>query len=501
MEPSQTSSSNPRQAILLDLSLFILDLLDTNKIKEYEPIRDHILEVPSALVQMLRDSRVGSPVLFLFIHALLVKTINKYRAKQITDSRIIRLVNSRDYEVRGEAWRIAQKLFEEFSSLIDIAPKAILPEDIKSPEYEYKSDSSEYPIRRYDFIGSFSREDQLRLQQIYTRELNLPVHPLYDQYFSQIFHAQSIGLADVSTPRRRSVSLDDETFKIVSDWKGHVPLHEKADGNIIQSSREFLKWFALTYMKDEWKGMVFDATLELAVAGVMAGTVAGTLGLSLVTLTGGTILKAVVEAPPTILPDIYKPFVFGAILLLMFACLITVFKPTWFMPKILPTPSSTLIQTLTDEPLLPDSAPTPTITLISLITVAAPAENIATATPVPINSKNASASPDYCLYVVQPGDAVQSVASWFYISESDIRNSDRRVNQGMFVVNQLVRINASCCTHIGIENGFSYTVQPKDNVFRLAERYSTTVKEIATANKLVDSRYIQTGQMLCVPYP
>ncbi|MBK9927833.1 MAG: LysM peptidoglycan-binding domain-containing protein [Anaerolineales bacterium] len=499
MEPSQTSNNTPRQAILLDLSLFILDFLDTNKIKESASIRDHILEVPSALVQMLRDSRVGSPILFLFIYALLVKTINKYRAKQITDSRIVRLVNSRDYEVRGEAWRITQKLFEEFSSLIDIVPKSALPEDINEPEY--KSDDSEYPIRRYDFIGSFSHEEQLRLQQIYTRELNLPVHPLYDQYFSQVFHAQSIGVADVTTPRRRSVSLDEETFKIVSDWKGHVALHEKSDSNIIQSSREFLRWFTLAYMKDEWKGMVFDATLELAVAGVMAGTIAGTLGLSLVTLAGGTILKAVVEAPPTVLPDIYKPVVFGAVLLLMIVCLITVFKPTWFIPKILPTPSPTFIQTSLGEPLLQDLIPTPTITSMSLITVAAPAENIATATLVPINSTNASDSLDYCLYVIQSGDTVQSVASWFYVSESDIRNSDRRVNQDMFVVNQLVRINVPCCKHIGIENGFSYTVQPKDNVFRLAERYSTTVKEITVANKLSDSRYIQTGQMLCVPYP
>ncbi|MBK9207998.1 MAG: hypothetical protein IPL71_06735 [Anaerolineales bacterium] len=169
MEPSQTSNDNPRQAILLDLSLFILDLLDTTKIKENASIHGYVLEVPSALVQMLRDSRVGSPILFLFIYSLLVKIIQNNKGKPITDPRIARLLNSVDYQVRGEAWKITQKIFEEFSSLIDIAPKATLPEDLNEPEYKYKNDGSNYPIRRYDFIGSFSRLEQLQLQQTYTR--------------------------------------------------------------------------------------------------------------------------------------------------------------------------------------------------------------------------------------------------------------------------------------------------------------------------------------------
>lgn len=502
MEQNQASKNTPRQAILLDLSLFILDLLDTNKIKENASVRDHILEVPSALVQMLRDSRVGSPVLFLFIYALLVKTINKYRAKQIADSRIARLVNSQDYEVRGEAWRIAQKLFEEFSSLIDIAPKTTLPEDIKSPEYEYKSGDSDYPIRRYDFIGSLSREEQLQLQQIYTRELNLPVHPLYDQYFSQIFHAQSIGVADVSSPRRRSVSLDNETFKVVAEWKGRRDLKEDShiDSDIVDVSRKFLTWFVFTYLKDEWRGIVFDKKLDLSVAMVTAGTVTGSLGVSLVTLAGGTILKAIAVAPSDVLPPDWKPFVFVGAACLFFACLIALVKPTWFRPKVLPTPSGTPLSISQNDLLSQDLTLMPSATSTAFVIVTVPTENFSVVTLVPLNPTNMNASPDYCLYVVQPNDTVQSVASWFYVSELDIRNSDARVNRGMFALHQLVRINAPCCTHIGVDNGRSYSVQPKDNVFRLAENYLTSVAGIVSANNLNDSHYIQTGQMLCIPY-
>jgi len=71
MVQNQASPNKTRHAIILDLSLFILDLLDKNKIRQNVTTQGDILEVPSALVEMLRDSRVGSPVLFLFVYSLL----------------------------------------------------------------------------------------------------------------------------------------------------------------------------------------------------------------------------------------------------------------------------------------------------------------------------------------------------------------------------------------------------------------------------------------------
>lgn len=84
MQPNQPPRNNVRQAVILDLSLFILDLLDPKKIQSRAEIGDHLLEVPSALVLMLRDSRVGDPTLFLFIYSLLKKQFaNIKRGKSV----------------------------------------------------------------------------------------------------------------------------------------------------------------------------------------------------------------------------------------------------------------------------------------------------------------------------------------------------------------------------------------------------------------------------------
>lgn len=491
----QDSINNPKQSILLDLSLFIIDLLDTNKIQKNATSNDHILEVPSALVQMLRDSRVGSPTLFLFIYSLLIKTINKYKLQQINDSRIAKLATSPDYVIRGEAWRTTQNLFNQFSSLIDIAPKTDLPYT-PNPPAEINNGNSNFPIRRYDFIGPFSNEDQLRLQAIYTRELNLPTHPLYDQYFSQIYHAQSIGITDVSTPRRRTVSLDEETFNIVSKWKGHEPLYDKKDADIIKTSRDFLRWFTLTYIKDEWKSLVFDATLELCVAAVLNGSISG-FGVSLVTLIGGTIIIEVAKASPEVVPPELKPIIIIIVMVIMFVCLIILVRPVWFLikpkltPTITPLPTSTLNSALQN--------PLPTFTLVPSTVFIQPTQILITPTIISIHQTQNISSPNYCMYVIQSGDTLQSVAAWFLLTEDNIKSSDDLVRQNIFGLHQLVKVNAPCCTHIGINNGFSYSVQLKDNVFRLATNFTTSVTNIMLANNLGDSRYIQAGQMLCIP--
>lgn len=320
---------------------------------------------------------------------------------------------------------------------------------------------------------------------------------MYDLYFSQIYHAQTVG--GIGEPRalRRTVSLEDETFKIVSEWKGKTKLDPNSD--IVKISRDFIEWFTKEYIKREWRGLVFDGTLEVAVSGILTGTVIGSLGVSLVTLGGGTLLKAIVETPK--IPDPLKPVYFGSTLLIMICCLILIVRPKWFVPSNAPQSTSSNSPPLlpTFVSLLPDS--TSTVTAISTMAVIPPVQPLTPIVPLPVNTTPTNNSPSYCLYVVQPGDTIQSISSWFNVSENDIRNSDNLVSRGVFKLHQLIRVPAYCCTRIGINNGFSYSVQPKDNVFRLAINFSTSVEKIVSANNLSDSRYIQTGQMLCIPYP
>ena len=50
-------------------------------------------------------------------------------------------------------------------------------------------------------------------------------------------------------------------------------------------------------------------------------------------------------------------------------------------------------------------------------------------------------------------------------------------------------------------NGYSpYTIQSGDTFSIIASRYGTTVEAISAANPGVDSRYLQIGQVICVPY-
>lgn len=46
---------------------------------------------------------------------------------------------------------------------------------------------------------------------------------------------------------------------------------------------------------------------------------------------------------------------------------------------------------------------------------------------------------------------------------------------------------------------FLYTIKPNDTLWMIAQRYNTTIGEIATMNPRVNLNYLYIGQMICVP--
>src|SRR3954465_5327322 len=47
--------------------------------------------------------------------------------------------------------------------------------------------------------------------------------------------------------------------------------------------------------------------------------------------------------------------------------------------------------------------------------------------------------------------------------------------------------------------GQTYTVQPGDNMFRIALRFGVTVEALAAANGIVDVTHVYVGQVLVIP--
>jgi len=48
-------------------------------------------------------------------------------------------------------------------------------------------------------------------------------------------------------------------------------------------------------------------------------------------------------------------------------------------------------------------------------------------------------------------------------------------------------------------DGPTHTVQPGENLFRIALRYGTTVEALAAANQIADPTHITVGQVLVIP--
>ena len=473
-----------KQAILLDLSLFILDILDADKIKKNIIAHDHILEVPSALALMMRDLKSGSPALFLFIHSLLNKFIQKHQGKQNNDPRIVTILNSSAHQIRERAWRASQNLYDNFAPLIE----GVLSDASLSNQPEYERGEVIYSIKRYDFVGVFSDKEQKKLQKAYTKELSLPTHPLYDLYFAQIYHAQATGTMNFSNSHRKNISLGNETFQVISTWKEEHLLHYKKDASIIERSRDILKWFTFTYIKDEWKNIGFDTSLGLSVEFVTAGAV----GISFVTLTTGTIiLKGITQIPDHLISPTERIIVFIVFAFIFFACLLLGKKPAWIILFPEPTPSPTYTQI--PAPLYTSSvAILPTATLIPPTSTTTPFPTI-----LPTPTSSAIPVPNYCLYVTQSGDTAQSISAWFGISESDYRATNNSHPGTEFTAPHMVTIHAPCCNS-QYPNGISYTVIQGDTVYSLAEDNGITSEYLKTANRL-QSSYIQIGQMLCIP--
>ena len=119
-------------------------------------------------------------------------------------------------------------------------------------------------------------------------------------------------------------------------------------------------------------------------------------------------------------------------------------------------------------------------------------------------------------YTIRSGDSFYRIAKRFGISFRDIERANPSVDPNRLRIGQVVQIpaapraaaastasastSASTASSPGAEVASVYTVQPGDNLTKIADRHRTTVGRIKAANGLRGDR-IKIGQKLNIPAP
>lgn len=101
-----------------------------------------------------------------------------------------------------------------------------------------------------------------------------------------------------------------------------------------------------------------------------------------------------------------------------------------------------------------------------------------------------------CTYTVQPRDTLFSIAYRSKVSVSALM-------QANFLYSPIIRVNQPLnvpCLSTSSDSFPIYTVQPGDNIFRIAIRYNTTIYAIALVNGIPNPHWVFVGQNLVIPY-
>ncbi len=100
-------------------------------------------------------------------------------------------------------------------------------------------------------------------------------------------------------------------------------------------------------------------------------------------------------------------------------------------------------------------------------------------------------------YTVQPGDTMFSIAQKFGVSLDALIAANPQIpNPNLIFPGQIVCVPEFTCP----PNTFSYTVQPGDSMFSIAQRFGVSLNALIAANpQITNPNLIFPGQIVCVP--
>lgn len=482
MEKRQSPESEPHM-ILLDVSLFALDLLDPVRISE-DASAAFSLEVPGAFVTMIRAAKAGSPTLRNFLSAYLLKIQRDELHIESPDERIRALVGATEEKLRAIAASAADRIIHEYAYLIEGAVR-------QSPD-EVTVDVS--PICRYETVMPVTQKALEKLRKAYFKELGLPPHPLYDLYFLQAYHAQSVGLAASPPTPRQIIALCRSTFNAIQDYtlftyrKLRSPASRAEIQRRTKRAQDTLDQFVHKYLKPEWVGAAASLAANMMISFRLSGDLEPVMAL--VNLAAElSIVRAWTDHDLGVLQRIGFMLLAGILIVVVAPFVYRLKQPLSSQSQAAgcpPCPTTTVapssIQVAEETP----STPQPTATAAS-VDQASDAERTALRDGT-----------DFCLYVVQPGDTLQDIGARFQVSQDDLLADNELLRKGIFRIHQMLIVSAPCCRPNGGQ-GVTHVIQRKETLHSIARRYNTTVERIVWANHIYDPSYIQEGQMLCVP--
>lgn len=100
---------------------------------------------------------------------------------------------------------------------------------------------------------------------------------------------------------------------------------------------------------------------------------------------------------------------------------------------------------------------------------------------------------NFITYTVQPGDTLYSLAESFGTTVGNIANANELEDPETIAINQVLRIPIETTSSPNI-----YTVRPGDTLYSIAKKFDTTVAELINLNQITTPNVIYPGQQLKV---
>ena len=159
-----------------------------------------------------------------------------------------------------------------------------------------------------------------------------------------------------------------------------------------------------------------------------------------------------------------------------------------------PTKAAPVVVVSTATPLPPQN-PQPTATPLPAAPAAStpvPATAVPAQQPIPVPAGGTT-------YIVQSGDRLFSIGRMFNVDPYAIAQANNIHAPFIIYPGQNLTIPGSGGATPVPGTGNQYTVQPGDNLFRIALRYGRSMQAIAAANNIPNTGLIFVGQVLVIP--